>query len=228
MTARFCGRRCRQTAFRLRRRHLVETVSLEAARFAYADPPYLGLSAKYYRREATFAGEVDHARLLSSLEGRRQAGELLGWALSASARSLATVLPMCPAAARVCAWVKPHGAAPATYGIHNCWEPVIVVGGRQLRPGRRDWLSALPARHGGTLPGRKPIAFCAWLFGLLGMQPGDDLEDLFPGTGVVTRAWRHLSLSAGDGRQLGLSIKGVAAAGPTAGAVAVAHDVARR
>lgn len=109
---------------------------------------------------------------------------------------MATVLPMCPDGARVCPWVKPHGAAPLTYGIHNCWEPVIVVGGRQLRPGRRDWLSAMPARGGGTLPGRKPIAFCAWLFGLLGMQPGDQLDDVFPGTGVVARAWCELSSGA--------------------------------
>ena len=29
-------------------------------RFAYADPPYPGLSARYYRNEPTFAGEVDH------------------------------------------------------------------------------------------------------------------------------------------------------------------------
>lgn len=37
--------------------------------------------------------------------------------------------------------------------------------------------------------GRKPIAFAAWLFGLLGAVPGDELADLFPGTGVIGRAW---------------------------------------
>ena len=68
-----------------------------------------------------------------------------------------------------------------------------MVGGRQQPPGVRDWLQAMPARHGGTLPGRKPIAFCAWLYGLLGMVPGDELIARFPGPGIVGRAWRFLS-----------------------------------
>lgn len=192
----FCGRKCRQTAWRLRQRSVTTPPSLTAARFAYADPPYVGLSAKYYRRESTFAGEVDHGVLVSRLEERRKAGELLGWALSASARSLATLLPMCPPGVRVCAWVKPHGASPTTNGIHNVWEAVIVAGGRQRPPGVPDSLVALPARGGGTLPGRKPIAFCAWLFRLLGMTPGDELDDLFPGSGVVARAWWELGRSS--------------------------------
>jgi hypothetical protein len=44
-----------------------------------------------------------------------------------------------------------------------------------------------------TLPGRvvgaKPAAFCRWLFDLLAALPGDSLDDLFPGSGAVTRAW---------------------------------------
>ncbi|MBV8979277.1 MAG: hypothetical protein JO086_00075 [Acidimicrobiia bacterium] len=158
-------------------------------RFAYADPPYPGLSAKYYRHEDSYAGEVDHAALVASLvDGRYD-----GWALSTSARALRDVLPMCPPGARVCAWVKPGGAPPATYGLHNVWEPVIVVPGRWRRPGKRDALVAHPARGGGSLPGRKPLAFCAFLFDALGMLPGDELEDLFPGTGIVGRAWAELS-----------------------------------
>jgi len=46
---------------------------------------------------------------------------------------------------------------------------------------------------GSELPGRKPIAFCAWLFDLLGMIRSDDFDDLFPGTGQVGRAWREVS-----------------------------------
>jgi hypothetical protein len=37
--------------------------------------------------------------------------------------------------------------------------------------------------------GAKPAAFCWWLFDLLGALPGDDLVDLFPGSGGVARAW---------------------------------------
>lgn len=163
-------------------------------RFAYADPPYPGLAAKYYKGEASFAGEVDHAALIASLKYSYD-----GWALSTSAKALRDVLPLCPPGARVCSWVKPIGASTRTFGLHNCWEPLIVVGGRRRRGGQRDWLSAQPARGGGSLPGRKPIAFAAWLFACLGMQPGDTLADLFPGTGVIGRAWELLSLPAPTG-----------------------------
>jgi hypothetical protein len=169
-------------------------------RFAYADPPYPGLSSKYYRDEPTFAGEVDHAALVASLRAARYDG----WALSTSARALRDVLPLCPADVRVCAWVKPIGASPQTKGIHNTWEPLLVWGGRQRQPGRRDWLSAQPARFGGDLPGRKPIAFAGWLFDLLGMVPGDELVDLFPGTGIISRAWANLSPAPEGERQLSL------------------------
>lgn len=190
---RYCSKKCRQTAWRLR--ELGDVVSSGAGspgRFAYADPPYPGLSKRYYQHEATYAGEVDHTALVSLLQERRYTG----WALSTSSKALRQVLPLCPAGARVAAWVKPIGVPPATLGMHATWEPVIVVGGRKRRPGVRDWLAAQPARGGGTLMGRKPLAFCAWLFTLLGMQPGDQLDDLFPGTGIVSRAWSQLSPAA--------------------------------
>ncbi len=186
----FCSQGCRQFAFRLRRRRTTDAVNAQPMRFCYADPPYPGLAKRYYQHEDTYAGEVDHAELIASLE----ASGYDGWALSTSARALHAVLPLCPPPpdARVCPWVKPIGAAPLTYGPHNTWEPLIVVRGRKLRPGFRDWLSAAPARGGGSLPGRKPIAFCSFLFQQLGMLPGDELVDLFPGTGVVSRAWAEL------------------------------------
>ena len=81
----------------------------------------------------------------------------------------------------------------------NAWEPVIYYGGRPVNP------ASLPPQerradslvHGvsplTTLPGRvvgtKPAAFCRWVFSLLGAAPGDSLDDLFPGSGAVSRAW---------------------------------------
>lgn len=196
--ARYCCTRCRQTAWRLRQRSVVESSLSAPGVFAYADPPYPGCAQRYYGDQPTFAGEVDHRALIASLEAFGYAG----WALSTSARALRDVLPLCPSTARVCAWVKPHGVPKATRGIHSAWEPVIVVGGRQRRPGVRDHLRALPARFGGELMGRKPIAFAAWLFDLLGMRTGDQFVDLFPGTGIITRAWASLSSRApGDGRR---------------------------
>lgn len=179
-SAKYCDQRCRQSAWRAR---------------------------KYYGREDSFAGEVDHAALIARLE----AGGYLGWALSASEDSLREILPLCPEGARICPWTKPIGVSSRTRGLHNAWEPLIVVGGRQRRPGRRDWLCAQPARFGGELAGRKPLGFCTWMFGLLGMQRGDELDDLFPGTGIVTRAWEAVSRGApgdasraapSDGRRL--------------------------
>lgn len=188
----FCSQRCRQWAHRLRRRRATDAENEQPMRFCYADPPYPGCARKYYGQEATYAGEVDHAALIAQLE----AGGYDGWALSTSAKALRDVLPMCPEGARVCPWTKPVGVPPATRGAHNTWEPLIVVRGRELPGGFRDWLCAQPARSGGTLPGRKPIAFCAFLFQQLGMLPGDELTDLFPGTGMIGRAW--LEVCRGD------------------------------
>jgi hypothetical protein len=39
------------------------------------------------------------------------------------------------------------------------------------------------------LTGCKPERFCIWLFEVLNVRPGDILDDLFPGTGVVTEMY---------------------------------------
>ena len=181
----FCSRACRQTAWRLRRRRELHDGAERPIRLAYADPPYPGRARKYY---PDAGGEVDHPKLITSLTAVYD-----GWALSTAADALRAILPFCPPEARVCAWVKPIGASTRSYGLHNCWEPLIVVAGRRRRPGVRDWLAAQPARFGGDLMGRKPIAFAAWLFDALGAAPGDTLADLFPGSGVISRAWAELS-----------------------------------
>lgn len=181
----FCSQRCRQAAWRLRRRQGPQALSPShpPGVFAYADPPFPGTSSKYYRDHPDFKGEVNHEELIVSLlQGRH-----LGWALSTSPRDLRDLLPLCPKGSRVYPWVKP--------GSYNSWEALIVAGGRKRRPGTKDWLRAHPARGWGDLMGRKPIAFCAWLFDCLGMVPGDELVDLFPGTGMVTRAWREVCRS---------------------------------
>ena len=198
MTGRFkkyCSQRCRQAAWRLRTRCHLEASQSAPKRLAYADPPYPGNAAKYYSDEATYVGEVDHKRLLEQL------ATYDGWALSTSAKALRNILPLCSEEVRVCAWVKPIGASSRTYGLHSTWEPLIVSPARSLRPGHRDWILAQPARFGGELMGRKPIRFCAFLFQTLGAAPNDRFYDLFPGTGIVSSAWRAFvegSLTASD------------------------------
>jgi hypothetical protein len=46
-----------------------------------------------------------------------------------------------------------------------------------------------PTRRTG-IAGAKPETFCRWLFSVLNAQAGDELVDLFPGTGIVTSTWR--------------------------------------
>lgn len=158
-------------------------------RLAYADPPYPGM-AHLYRKHQDYAGEVDHRRLVERLSGYD------GWALSTSKRALRGILAIAPAEIEICPWVKPHGHATAR-GPSNVHEYVLVSPARRKLPGVRDALYAAVARGGGSdLIGRKPIAFCAWLFALLGAEPQDSFADLFPGSGMVGRCWSEFSRSA--------------------------------
>lgn len=188
---RFCSTKCRQASFRLSRYGVGRAASSGASlRYAYADPPYPGTAARYYKDRPEYAGEVDHHELIARLSARYASGELDGFALSTSEKALQWILPLMPKGTRTCPWVKAIGVPPATYGPHNTWEPLLVVGGRKRQGVRqRDWLCAHPARGGGDLPGRKPLRFWAFLFAQLGMLPGDTFEDLYPGTGTGSRAW---------------------------------------
>jgi len=146
----------------------------------YADPPYIGQAKKHYNSD-----EVDHKVLIAQLEA------FDGWALSASSPSLRLLLPMCPASSRVAAWVKPFCSFKPNVNPAYAWEPVIFSPARDGRRDKatvRDWVSANITLKKG-LAGAKPVTFCYWLFGLLGMEPEDEFFDLYPGTGIVTKCW---------------------------------------
>lgn len=188
----YCKTLHRQAAHRFGKLRRRRTATTRPMRFAYADPPYPRLAHRYYRDHPDFAGEVDHARLIARLED----GWPDGWALSTSASALPSVLALCPPGCRVAAWVR--GERPAAHLTPlSAWEPVIFRGGRELLTGPADGrrIDALvyAARPRKTDPrrvtGAKPAAFAWWLFDLLGALPGDDLEDLFPGSGGIARAW---------------------------------------
>jgi hypothetical protein len=155
-------------------------------RLAYADPPYPG-KAWLYRDHPDYGGEVDHAALIARLAGYD------GWALSTSAEALPAVLALCPPGVRVAAWHRGARPTRSRWPLH-AWEPVIYCGGRQLVSDERRADSIVcGAGPLDTLPGRvigaKPAAVCRWIFTLLGAAPGDTLDDLFPGSGAVGRAW---------------------------------------
>lgn len=168
---------------------------------AYADPPYPG-KAGIYRNQPDYSGEVDHAALLRTLAG------FDGWALSTSADALREVLPLCPPEAKVCAWTKPIGPAAKAAGLANTWEPLIVLPARQEGPPLRDWICTQPARRRGDLIGRKPIRFVAFMFAAIGLRAGDELVDLYPGTGIVSRLYDVIRAANGldirNSRQLSL------------------------
>lgn len=155
-------------------------------RAAYADPPYIGQAKRHYGDDPRCA-EVDHRQLIEVL------GQYDAWALSLSSPSLRIILPMCPADVRVGAWVKPFCSFKPGVNPAYAWEPVIFYGGRPLGadvPTVRDWISANITLKTGT-HGAKPMAFCYWLFLMLGLQPTDEFVDLFPGSGAVTKAWKQ-------------------------------------
>lgn len=163
-------------------------------RFAYADPPYMGQARKHYSHDPLCA-EVDHALLIDSLR------EYDGWALSLSSPSLKHILPLCPPESRVMAWVKPFASFKPGVNPAYAWEPVIVFGGRKRtrqQPTVRDWVSCNITLKKG-LSGAKPRAFCLWLFSVLGMQPGDEFNDMFPGTGAVSDSWAEFCNQAACG-----------------------------
>ena len=153
-------------------------------RFAYADPPYVGQAKRHYR-----CAEVDHRELVDRLVAEFPDG----WALSCSSPSLRLLLPLCPEDVRVGAWVKPFCVFKPGVNPAYAWEPLIFRGGRKrtrLEPTERDWVLAnITLRKG--LSGAKPQAFSEWVFRLLGACRGDELVDLFPGTGAVTTAWQE-------------------------------------
>jgi len=202
----YCSTRCRQAAHRFGKGRELRVACGRPLRLAYADPPYPG-KARLYRGHPDYRGEVDHVALVEQLVARYPDG----WALSTSAEALPAILPSCPPAVRVAAWFR--GERPTrSYRPLSAWEPVLYCGGRAYpsSPAARR-LDALVhvARIRTTDPcrctGAKPAAFCWWLFDLLGALPGDDLVDLFPGSGGVARAWGLCSTSQarnGTGQRL--------------------------
>lgn len=64
----------------------------------------------------------------------------------------------------------------------------------------------------GALTGMKPPEFGVWLFRQLGARPGDELADLFPGSGAITRAWDLYTSRDDRARTLGAGVDDAAAA----------------
>ena len=168
-------------------------------RFAYADPPYLGCCGLYdhYHPDGLCWDEpFTHGVLIKRL--REQFPD--GWALSASSPSLRTLLQYCPEDVRIAAWVKPFCAFKKGVRPAYAWEPVIFRGGRNPSNGHahppppkngkqttpKDFIAESITLQKG-LTGAKPEKVCAWILDLLNVQKGDEVVDLFSGTGIMGR-----------------------------------------
>jgi len=165
-------------------------------KFAYADPPYIGQAKRHYQ-----CAEVNHEQLLFKLFVEYPDG----WALSCSSSSLEDILGMCRKlgfynSVRIGSWVKSFCAFKRNVRPAYAWEPVIFKGGRNPCNGYR---AEIPKRNGKQttpkdfiiepitlkkgLVGAKPERVCKWILDLLNFQPGDELVDLYPGTGIMGR-----------------------------------------
>ena len=157
-------------------------------RIIYADPPYLGCGKKYahlHDDAMRWDRASSHIDLMAQMDDVADA-----WGLSCTSGSLRHLLPGAPDGSRVAAWVKPFASFKPNVNPAYAWEPVIFKAVKRDRSAAtvRDWTSCnITMRKG--LTGAKPEAFCFWLFDLLGASANDELEDIFPGTGIVGRCW---------------------------------------
>lgn len=159
-------------------------------KFAYADPPYLGVAQKFYGHLHAEAAVYD------TIDGHKALIERLcdeyadGWGLSMTSGNLHDILPLCPRGARIMPWVKPFASFKPGVGVAYAWEPVIVMGGRRRTREQatvRDWCAVnITLKRG--LTGAKPAEFVFWLLDVLNVQEGDTVADLFPGSGAVQDA----------------------------------------
>lgn len=163
-------------------------------RFAYADPPYYRCCGLYehYHPDGRCWDDLDtHRRLIARLV--RDYPD--GWALSATSTSLQDLLPFVPPEHRIAAWVKPFAAFKRNVRVAYTWEPVIFCGGRiSSKDGatpNRDHIDepamSEPITMRKGLTGAKPERFCHWVMDLLGWKEGDQIDDLYVGTGVFDR-----------------------------------------
>lgn len=163
-------------------------------KLAYADPPYFGCGKMYAQHHPDAMDWDDPATHLELVE--RLQSEFGGWLLhmSATAESIALYAPLVRlTGARWCSWVKGFAAFKRNVSVAYAWEPVIIKAARKpvvsKRQVNRDWINeSITLKRG--LTGAKPEAVVHWGLELLGARPDDDLDDLFPGTGAVTAAWK--------------------------------------
>lgn len=120
-----------------------------------------------------------------------------GWAIATSADGLGAYGEL-PVSAKLLVW-QITNATPTTARIASSFEFVIVQTpvtrlGRGIYGQIPDVLRAGAPRRGFT--GSKPAAWTHWVLAAMayGEDAGDELSDLFPGSGAVTEAASQLTI----------------------------------
>src|SRR5262245_35275205 len=160
-------------------------------RLAYADPPYPGKAHLYPENT-----EVDHVELIGQLQ------EYDGWALSTDETNLAYVLSLCPPKTRVLAWCRPNIRSFGPYP-YQAWEPVLCRPARTDTEVVRSYVEASVVTghmRRENYVGQKARGVCEWVVRCLGAKPDDNLDDLYPGSGIMGRTFEDF------GRQLSFAI----------------------
>lgn len=116
-----------------------------------------------------------------------------GWAIATTPDGLGAYHPL-PVSARVLSWVKTR-SLPGGHRIHASWEAVILMPpeGRRSRltgPRVSDVL-VTPTPQG--FAGAKPPEWTRWVLDCLGHDTDTDIvDDLFPGSGAISRVLADL------------------------------------
>jgi hypothetical protein len=157
-------------------------------KFAYADPPYLGMGKKMYGKLHSEAAVWDKVENQQNLVKKLIAEYPDGWAMSCNPKDLQFLL--IDPNIRVCSWTKTFHQIRKTT-VQYAWEAVLLYGGRvdgARKPMVRDWISGVISMRKG-LQGAKPDYFNDWILDLLNYRGGEDtLDDLFPGTNGMAEA----------------------------------------
>jgi hypothetical protein len=180
-------------------------------KFAIADPPYLGRAERWYGETgcgiARGHGRADQhpeAHIWDDPQSHidlvhRLNRDYHGWAIAMSVNSLSVYLSAVETDSRngirVCVWHKPSAVTSGSR-ITNHWEPVLINVPKERRSWKSgnkcsDVFSCNPNRRG--FIGSKPHAWTFWILELLGVQEGDSVDDLFPGSGAVAEAMHILA-----------------------------------
>ena len=180
-------------------------------RLAIADPPYLGraalwyggkqhphygtpgrakgrsrLSAEFHHDASAWDDPDQHMALMTDLDLQWD-----GWAMAASAKTIAEILPHAASlGGRLAVWHVTN-AIPDGARVRSVWEALIykVPESRRAAGTGMSVPDVLSAPHPVSgFVGAKPDRWTTWVLDLLGFDPAQDtVSDLFPGSGAVSR-----------------------------------------